>query len=484
MRKFGPAVLMTMIALVMSGCIDDGDSQAPATESTEQLPTSESTVMEPTGKGDIIDWPQTFEEFLDYVYCESDGRVCVVDGDTPIDGGWQGLREFYDEHVDSDGQHLELSVNRRERDDDLWYGDERFELSFCVSDSFGDRHREVEEATVDAARDWEVFAAVEFPYLDEHNDNCTIDNDDVLFPVKPAESQAPYMARAFFPSFQNRDRDVRVHLANIDDASRNPSMQNLSLQGIMRHELGHVLGFRHEHTRSEAGLYRCFEDYHYRPGTSYDDESLMHYPQCGGANDWSLDFSEADIVGADYFYPEESLQRLGRCDDEVGDDGQVIEDCEPVEEQVTEWLSKYGEPFVLDNWMGMREGVIESIDDARMERPFEDYDDLRERADMRHFDIRDVYDYLFVWGRCPDSEIDDYGWVESTCFPVVNAILELVNNASFRELDEDVGIDVRGVENIVDARRDGPIDSYEALIALGYVKRVALFSMYDYLYGE
>jgi hypothetical protein len=47
---------------------------------------------------------------------------------------------------------------------------------------------------------------------------------------------------------------------------------------IMAHELGHVLGLRHEHTRPEAAT--CFEDNNWRPLTAYDSASIMHYPQC------------------------------------------------------------------------------------------------------------------------------------------------------------------------------------------------------------
>ena len=52
---------------------------------------------------------------------------------------------------------------------------------------------------------------------------------------------------------------------------------------ILGHELGHTLGFRHEHTRPESGT--CFEDNNWRPLTPYDSASIMHYPQCNGTSD-------------------------------------------------------------------------------------------------------------------------------------------------------------------------------------------------------
>ena len=69
--------------------------------------------------------------------------------------------------------------------------------------------------------------------------------------------------------------------------------------GLLRHELGHTLGFRHEHTRPEAGT--CFEDNNWRALTPYDSASVMHYPQCNGTSS-DLSMTATDRQGAVTLY--------------------------------------------------------------------------------------------------------------------------------------------------------------------------------------
>lgn len=158
---------------------------------------------------------------------------------------------------------------------DVWDKVQRKKLSYCVSDSFGVKKKDVIEALAVATQDWMDVANVKFIYVPKEDSKCTASNSKVVFDVNPV-TFGQYLARAFFPSSKRMNRNLMI-----DSTSFKYSF--VSLTGFLRHELGHILGFRHEHISVE-GNQKCLEDDRFFPLTQYDQLSVMHYPQCGGNN--------------------------------------------------------------------------------------------------------------------------------------------------------------------------------------------------------
>jgi Dual-action HEIGH metallo-peptidase len=178
---------------------------------------------------------------------------------------------------------------------DLWSKTDAKKLTYCISDTFKTRKKDVVDALAASTEDWMAVANVKFIYVSAQDSNCNSTNPNVVFDVVPVGGGS-FLASSFFPSYKRADRTLKI------DASSFKFSQN-SFVGFIRHELGHVLGFRHEHI-SKSSAHLCPEDNQFSPLTAYDQLSVMHYPQCGGKNfieDMTL--SELDKEGARKVYP-------------------------------------------------------------------------------------------------------------------------------------------------------------------------------------
>ncbi|HYJ81039.1 MAG TPA: matrixin family metalloprotease [Longimicrobiaceae bacterium] len=172
-------------------------------------------------------------------------------------------------------------------------------LTYCVLRNTFNTQEEydfVRASMKSATMAWEATCGISFTHLTEHDNSSTTNVSAVLFTVRKLDSGGRFIAAAFFPN----DPPVRRRVL-IDPSFFAPSL-GFDRVGVLRHELGHVLGFRHEHIRSGAPPACPKEDtFDTIDLTQYDPNSVMHY-FCGSVGTRELAITALDLRGAQRVY--------------------------------------------------------------------------------------------------------------------------------------------------------------------------------------
>ena len=242
-----------------------------------------------------------YEEWRDQWPTDDTGAY-VVEGDMVIRGE-ERMRRLY-EYRYPRGSALTIDTLYVNGPWNRWPSPARWSLYYCVSDSFNTYgiKSELVEALNFAAAGWESAADVDFVYMPQYDATCTNTNTNVMFNVIPVVGLEG-AADAFFPDDARADRELKIKVSD-------PSpyiFENMEWdygRMLMKHELGHILGFVHEFIHdSLGGVEDCSGD---DPSsavlTGPDPYSVMMYQWALGCPYNPLYFTRNDLQGAQYVY--------------------------------------------------------------------------------------------------------------------------------------------------------------------------------------
>lgn len=173
------------------------------------------------------------------------------------------------------------------------------EITYAIDQaSFDGHYPTVREKMHEAAQGWaELCGDCLFKFVHREELDAKVGlkpGSDAAFIVRnetASAEQAKLLALSFFPNDVAERRYLRVFKSAF--ASSYP------LAALLRHELGHILGLRHEHLRQQAGCIinslkpSAIENPYWVPFTRYDSMSIMHYA-CGLSPFDRVAFSSGD----------------------------------------------------------------------------------------------------------------------------------------------------------------------------------------------
>jgi hypothetical protein len=180
----------------------------------------------------------------------------------------------------------ELLVNSKNGRLDRWCSEAR-DLTYAVdraSFTTTAKYEAIVSNLAKAARQWEeACPSCQVTFTHRKDQDAAPAPNQLVFVVRGLDAKGVFIAAAFFPSDTPDSRVLQV----------DPTYFTTRYDpvGVFRHELGHILGYRHEHIRNVPGCYR--EDNEWKALGPYDPHSVMHYP-CGGGGGWTFELSIDD----------------------------------------------------------------------------------------------------------------------------------------------------------------------------------------------
>lgn len=259
-------------------------------QTADQFKISLENAVKELAQGIGRDDSQSFRALLRLTPRDDDGSY-LIEGDigvSEVEYAEYILRYAKGDQLITDD--LEIDVNLHNGALDYFAASEDRILPFAVvrsSFSTVGQYQEVVTLFNLAASDWEKACpecGIDFVHVKDKDDQAA--PQGLNFIVRMRDGGGFYAARAPFPHKTGSDRVVRIDPTFFTHERPH--------DGILRHEIGHILGFRHAHANGVPGC--KVEKDQMVALTEYDKRSIMHY-FCGGGGNDEMTLTELDIVG-------------------------------------------------------------------------------------------------------------------------------------------------------------------------------------------
>jgi hypothetical protein len=269
-------------------------------------------------------YQQGWERYRDSAVGAPSGML-VVEGDLYFRSE-QDLQAYYDERMLEERDKAHAFKNSESGYIPAFEFPDSVDITYCVSNGFGAQKATWATRLADAARAWEKVVNVRFRYRSEFDASCSSSTTGVDFAMVKVDGAGGYCASnkmTWLGGCNAGSGTLEIDtLADITFAGAAP---NATPTGAIRHELGHILGLRHEHPWGATPPADCngeFPTHDTAPtdwdltgeqlgSLAYDQDSVMHYPfdgtgpsgiDCGGNKQSSFTITNADSNSAQVLY--------------------------------------------------------------------------------------------------------------------------------------------------------------------------------------